>query len=141
VLAAVLASTGADGGPLALELAAGSFGDGTRVAGTRVELVLAMCEGNRAGLLAAVDEALGKLGAARGALASTGSLGATVRSGHVGRVALERHRRAERATAEVDLAGPSALAELWRIGESGGRIVELRGNTAIAELPRGLVDA
>ena len=46
---------------LALSLAAGSFGDGTRVMGTRPELVLAMCEGNRGQLLAAVDEALGRL--------------------------------------------------------------------------------
>jgi len=35
------------GGPLALALAAGSFTDGTRVAGSRPELVQAMCEGNR----------------------------------------------------------------------------------------------
>ena len=54
---------------LALSLAAGSFADGTRVAGTRPELVLAMCEGNRDALLAAVDDALGRLGAMRGALA------------------------------------------------------------------------
>ena len=35
LLAAVLASVGADGGSLALALAAGSFADGTRVAGSR----------------------------------------------------------------------------------------------------------
>jgi prephenate dehydrogenase len=59
LLAAVLAAVGADGGTLALALAAGSFGDGTRVAGTRPELVRAMCEGNRGPLLDAVDDALG----------------------------------------------------------------------------------
>jgi prephenate dehydrogenase len=69
-------------GPLALALAAGSFADGTRVMDTRPELVLAMCEGNRAGLLSAVDDALGRLGAARGSLASTGGLAATVDAGH-----------------------------------------------------------
>ena len=62
LFAAVLAAVGAEGGPLALSLAAGSFADGTRVAGTRPELVLAMCEGNRDALLAAVDDALGRLG-------------------------------------------------------------------------------
>ena len=74
LLAAVLAAVGA-GEPdddLPLALAASSFADGTRVAGTRPELVLAMCEGNRHALLAAVDDALGRLGVMRGALASTG---------------------------------------------------------------------
>ena len=74
LLAAVLAAVGADGGELALALAAGAFTDGTRVAGTRPELTAAMCEGNRAALLAALDDALGRLGAARGSLASTGGL-------------------------------------------------------------------
>ncbi|MGH3887695.1 MAG: prephenate dehydrogenase, partial [Pseudonocardiaceae bacterium] len=57
VLAAVLASVGADGGPLAMALGAGSFTDGTRVAASRPELVRAMCEGNRDALLGAVDDA------------------------------------------------------------------------------------
>ncbi|MGH8919325.1 MAG: prephenate dehydrogenase, partial [Actinomycetes bacterium] len=51
VLAAVLASVGADGGPLAMALGAGSFTDGTRVAGSPPDLVRAMCEGNRDALL------------------------------------------------------------------------------------------
>ena len=64
LLAAVLAAVGAAGqDALPLALAASSFADGTRVAGTRPELVLAMCEGNRDALLAAVDDAVGRLGA------------------------------------------------------------------------------
>ena len=61
LLAAVLAAVGAGerATTCALALAASSFADGTRVAGTRPELVLAMCEGNRDALLAAVDDALG----------------------------------------------------------------------------------
>src|SRR5205807_3853563 len=82
VLAAVLASVGADGGPLAMALGAGSFSDGTRVAASAPELVRAMCEGNRDALLDAVDDALGRLGAARGSLASTGALAATLQAGH-----------------------------------------------------------
>lgn len=136
VLAAVLASTGADGGPLALALAAGSFTDGTRVAGSRPELVLAMCEGNRDELLAAVDEALGKLGAARGALASTGSLKATIQSGSAGRKALVAHREAPRAGATIDLAAPGALDALWDLGERGGRIMALHGDIAEADVPQ-----
>ncbi len=85
LLAAVLAAVGAEGDELALALAAGSFADGTRVAGTRPELVLAMCEGNRDALLGAVDAALGRLGAMRGALASTGGLAKTVEAGYAAR--------------------------------------------------------
>ena len=89
LLAAVLAAVGRGRTrtttTLALALAASSFADGTRVAGTRPELVLAMCEGNRDALLAAVDDALGRLGVMRGALASTGGLAATVRAGYAGR--------------------------------------------------------
>ena len=84
LLAAVLAAVGAGDADddLPLALAASSFADGTRVAGTRPELVLAMCEGNRHALLAAVDDALGRLGVMRGALASTGGLAATVKAGY-----------------------------------------------------------
>lgn len=135
LLAAVLAATGADGGPLALALAAGSFTDGTRVAGTPPELVLAMCEGNREPLLAAVDDALGKLGAARGALASTGSLRATVAAGNQGRAALMRQRTVDRTGLHIDLAAPDALAELRGLGARGGRVIGFDGNLAIAELP------
>ncbi|HEV2780018.1 MAG TPA: prephenate dehydrogenase [Actinophytocola sp.] len=135
VLAAVLAATGAEAGPLALSLAAGSFGDGTRVAGTRAELVLAMCEGNREQLLGALDDALGKLGVARGALASTGSLRATVRGGNLGRAELVRHKRGQRVRTKVDLAGPRALEELCLLGRRGGRIIGLDGDLALAELP------
>jgi prephenate dehydrogenase len=135
VLAAVLAATGAQGGPLALSLAAGSFGDGTRVAGTHPELVLAMCEGNRAALLEAVDEALGKLGAARGALASTGSLRATIQAGHTARQELMEHRQGLRTSHDVDLTQPGALVLLNDIGTRGGRITGFDGDIAHAELP------
>ncbi|MGH3864330.1 prephenate dehydrogenase [Actinokineospora sp.] len=135
VLAAVLASCGADGGPLALALAAGSFGDGTRVMGSRPELVLAMCEGNRPALLAAVDDALGKLGAARGALASTGSLGATIRAGHSGRAKLTELRAAGTARVMVDLADRDVIDELQLIGAQGGRVVAFENDLAVAEIP------
>jgi prephenate dehydrogenase len=135
VLAAVLAATGAEGGPLAMALAAGSFADGTRVAGTRADLVLAMCEGNREQLLAAVDDALGKLGAARGALASTGSLRATVAAGNLGRAALIRQRTTTRTERRIDLAAPNALGELRGLGAQNGRVIGFDGESAIVELP------
>ncbi len=135
VLAAVLASVGADGGPLALALGAGSFTDGTRVASSRPELVRAMCEGNRSALLAAVDDALGRLGAARGSLASTGGLEATVRAGHLARRAFDAACNAGRGdTVHVDLATPGALAQLREIAHSGGHVVALHGTRCQATL-------
>ncbi|WP_312024927.1 prephenate dehydrogenase [Kibdelosporangium aridum] len=131
LLAAVLAAVGADGGNLSLALAAGSYSDGTRVAGTRPELVRAMCEGNRGPLLDAVDDALGRLGAARGALASTGSLGATVEAGHRGWQALQNYRTAERPHSRIDLSAPDTRETLLALGERGGRIVGLDGDFAL----------
>ncbi|HEY0452256.1 prephenate dehydrogenase/arogenate dehydrogenase family protein, partial [Actinophytocola sp.] len=135
LLAAVLAATGADGGPLALALAAGSFTDGTRVAGTRPELVLAMCEGNRPALLNAVDDALGRLGAARGALASTGGLAATVGSGNAARTELTHVRTGPKEEVHVNLTDPEAFEDLRSLGAGGGRILRIDDNVAIAELP------
>ncbi|SEQ34888.1 prephenate dehydrogenase [Lentzea xinjiangensis] len=131
VLAAVLAAVGAGGGPLALALAAGSFADGTRVAGSRPELVRAMCEGNRDALLTAVDDALGRLGAARGSLASTGGLAKTIEAGHEGRTMLVN--QPPRARVTIDLTKPGALAALRNLGARGGRVVGLNGSTADAE--------
>ncbi|HTK67743.1 MAG TPA: prephenate dehydrogenase [Pseudonocardia sp.] len=118
ILAAVLAAVAADGatGELALSLAAGSFADGTRVAGTRPELTLAMCEGNRAGLLEAVDDALGRLGAARGSLASTGGLAATVNGGYRAR---QRWAEARGADSMVTVARGTSLADLRELGRRG----------------------
>lgn len=124
LLAAVLAAVGAEGGELALALAAGSFTDGTRVAATRPELTAAMCEGNRSALLAALDDALGRLGAARGSLASTGGLAATLSAGHDARGTLDAARE-DRRELRIDLDGtPSELLEAMReLGRSGGRII------------------
>ncbi len=126
VLAAVLASVGADGGPLAMALGAGSFTDGTRVASSAPELVRAMCEGNRDALLDAVDDALGRLGAARGSLASTGALEATLRAGHRARQSFEAARTGpHHDTMHVDLNSPSAFAHLRELSRQGARVVSL----------------
>lgn len=133
LLAAVLASVGADGGALALSLAAGSFADGTRVAGSRPELVRAMCEGNRVALLAAFDDALGRLGAARGSLASTGSLAVTINAGHAAREHLVAQRAAEQELVKVDLDEADALDVLRSYGATGARVVALDGRTVTVE--------
>jgi prephenate dehydrogenase len=127
LLAAVLAAVAAGderggepgAGALAMVLAAGSFADGTRVADTRPELVLAMCEGNRPALLAAVDDALGRLGAARGSLASTGGLAATVNAGHRGR----RQWRTARSAPELKVARGTDMAGLRELGRHGQVLV------------------
>ena len=89
VLAESLALAGARGGDLALALAAGSFRDGTRVAGTAPELVRAICEPNRDALLTVLDECLADLAAARESLAAEGTLGPLVDDGHRARRAYE----------------------------------------------------
>jgi prephenate dehydrogenase len=66
LLAAALATAATE--PLAAALAAGSFRDGTRVAGTRPDLVAAMCGGNAAAAGPALDAVLDALGRAREAL-------------------------------------------------------------------------
>lgn len=135
VLAAVLAAIGAEGGPLTLSLAAGSFTDGTRVAGSRVELVRAMTEGNRAALLPALDTALGMLGAARGSLASTGSLGATIKAGHAGAQALATMRSADYTSVRIDSRAQDASEALLALGEQGGRVTAVEGSTALGRVP------
>lgn len=65
VVAEAVALAGANGGDLALSLAASSFRDITRVAGTSPDLVRAMVENNRQGVVAALDEVIASLAAAR----------------------------------------------------------------------------
>ena len=129
LFAAVLATVGAgeQGDDLALSLAAGSFADGTRVAGTRPELVLAMCEGNRSALLAAVDDALGRLGAMRGALASTGALTATVHAGHGGRQRWAATRDPLALPVSLDGEPDAVLAELRELGRRGDVVEPWKG--------------
>lgn len=135
VFAAVLAAVGADGGPLALSLAAGSFRDGTRVAGGSPDLVRAMTEGNRAALIDAVDDALGRLGAARGSLASTGSLKSTVDAGHAARESLVSSHFGSVRRSTVRLDSPASRRRLRELGDRGGRVVEITTESATAEIP------
>ncbi|MGY1740342.1 MULTISPECIES: prephenate dehydrogenase [unclassified Blastococcus] len=61
LLAAALAAAAGQAGPLALALAAGSFRDGTRVAGSDPALVTAMVEGNAGPTAAALDRVRAQL--------------------------------------------------------------------------------
>jgi prephenate dehydrogenase len=81
--------------PLAFALAAGSFRDGTRVAGTAPDLVRAMVEANATQLIPAIDHALDILTRARISLADTGSAAELVNSGHAARVRFDSFVRSE----------------------------------------------
>lgn len=124
VLALALAQVGAHGGALALSLAASSFADATRVAGTRPELIRAMCETNREALVDALDDALGLIGVARGSLASTGSLVKLTEGGHAARGEFDT-RGSE--LAPVTLTGDDLVEQLLAVGAAGGDVTGLRG--------------
>lgn len=124
LVAAALAQVGVMGGPLALSLAAGSFRDGTRVAGTRPELVRAMCEGNAGYLIDAMDEMLAQLGVARGSLASSGSLAKIATAGFEARTAFNARFD---CLEPVELSGDDMVEQLLSVGAVGGHITEIRG--------------
>ncbi|WP_066907517.1 prephenate dehydrogenase [Millisia brevis] len=91
LLAEALAIVGAQD-DLAARLAAGSFRDGTRVAGTAPALVRAMCEANATALVTALDEAVDLLSAARLALVEDGSTEALVEAGYAAHQRIARVR-------------------------------------------------
>ena len=134
LFAAILATIGAEGGPVAMSLAAGSYRDGTRVAGSSPALVRAMTEGNRDALLPVLDEALGRLGAARGSLASTGGLAATINAGHEGAQTYASSQDVEHAGVQISLAAPDAREGLIALGERGGRITAVSDGVATGEV-------
>ncbi len=131
LLALALAQVGGAGGSLALSLAASSFQDGTRVAGTRPELVRAMCESNRGALIDALDDVLAILGVARGSLASTGSLQKLTSGGHDARRAFES--RAD-GFSPLTLSGEEMVDQLISVGLAGGHITGIRGSRANLEV-------
>ena len=98
------------------------------MAASHPELVRAMCEGNRAALVEALDDALGRLGAARAELVSTGTVDATVRAGHLARRAFDASRSgSDRGSVQVDLEPPDAMERLRELGRLGARVTALHG--------------
>ncbi|AGP31805.1 prephenate dehydrogenase [Corynebacterium terpenotabidum] len=90
VLAESLAVTADRGGALSLSLAASSFRDATRVAGTEPGLVRAMCENNRDALVTALDETISLLQQARADLAAPDrDIAGLVDAGHAARLRYE----------------------------------------------------
>jgi prephenate dehydrogenase len=133
VFAEILATVAEAGGPLAQSLAAGSFRDGTRVALSDPNLVRAMCEGNYQALLPTMDDALGRLGVARGTLASTHSVKATVSTGYAAKTSMDAQRPLT-TTLTIDLSAPEAAKTLTGIGALGGRVVALADGVVTAKV-------
>ncbi|MEV6274575.1 prephenate dehydrogenase [Nocardia sp. NPDC051832] len=123
VLAEALAVSGASGGPLALGLAAGSFRDGTRVAGTAPDLVRAICEPNAGALLEVLEDTLTVLTAARDSLRDNGSLADLVEAGHDGRRAYETADRRE--ITDIRPGDHNWLEALRAAGHRGGILTKL----------------
>ena len=106
--------------PLAFAVAAGSFRDGTRVAGTAPDLVRAMCEANSTQLIPALDRALEMLQRARISLADNGSVAELVDTGHSAHVRFESFARSEILT--VVLGEQMWREELAAAGRAGAVI-------------------
>ena len=119
LLAEALAAEAGDV-PLAFGLAAGSFRDGTRVAGTNPDLVRAMCEANADQLLPALDRVLAMLHSTRTSLADKGSVAELVDAGHAARVRYESFSRPEIVT--ISLGEENWREELAAAGRAGSVI-------------------
>jgi len=106
--------------PLAFALAAGSFRDGTRVAGTAPSLVRAMCEANAQELLPLLDTTITQLKDARSALAARGSVADLVEAGHAARMRYESFSRPDIITTVI--GADNWREELAAAGRAGGVI-------------------
>ena len=106
--------------PLAFGLAAGSFRDGTRVAGTAPDLVRAMCEGNSGQLVPALDRVIELLGRASESLAHQDSVADLVEAGHAARTRYDSFPRSDIFT--VVIGDENWREELAAAGRAGGVI-------------------
>lgn len=106
--------------PLAFALAAGSFRDGTRVAGTAPDLVRAMCEANAHQLLPTLDRALELLTQARQSLSDKASVAELVEAGHAARARYDSFSRPQIVT--ISIGEENWREELAAAGRAGGVI-------------------
>ncbi|MDG4668272.1 prephenate dehydrogenase [Mycobacterium sp. 236(2023)] len=119
LLAEALAATAGEI-PLAFALAAGSFRDGTRVAGTAPDLVRAMCEANAGQLLPVLDHTLKLLTDARNHLAHDQPVADLVETGHAARIRYDSFSRPQIVTTVIGADG--WRDELAAAGRAGGVI-------------------
>lgn len=106
--------------PLAYALAAGSFRDGTRVAGTAPDLVRTMCEANADQLLPVLDRSLELLNRARDALARREPITDLVDAGHAARVRYDSFDRPD--IVAITIGEHRWRDELAAAGRAGGAI-------------------
>ena len=134
IIAEALSVVGDHGGLLAQSLAAGSFKDATRVAGTRPELVQAMCESNAPALVGALDDFIEQLQEARTALDQENpDISELAQAGHRTRLRLEARSGARkesvspvkissRPVLRLHLGSPNWVRQLAQTEDLGGRI-------------------
>ena len=123
VLAETLAIVGDRGGALTLSLAAGSYRDGTRVAGSSVNLVRNMLENNTSALLNSLDEALEILHGVRDDLAATEpALGEFVGAGYTARIRFDA-RHGMRPVFRVNAGLDGWVGQLEQAETLGARIL------------------
>jgi prephenate dehydrogenase len=122
--------------PLAMTLGAGSFRDGTRVAASPPALTAAMCGGNAAAVVAALDEVLSLLGTAREALAGADPIRDLVPWLRAGAVARGGWPPAPSDPATL----PAHPDVLLRLGRAGGWVTAVSADhksvTAARPLPQ-----
>lgn len=115
--AEALAVTAADV-PLAFALAAGSFRESTRVAGTAPDLVRAMCEANADELLSVLDRTIDLLTRARISLTERVSVAELVEAGHAARTRYDSFSRPDIIT--ITIGEDNWRDSLAAAGRAGG---------------------
>lgn len=119
ILAAALAIAVRD--PLAATLAAGSFRDGTRVAGSAAELTASMCGGNAGPVLDALEVIIAELDEARAALESADPIAEVrrwVTPAHAARTSWPRGWGEPKQI-------PATVRDLLNLGAEGGWVTEV----------------
>jgi prephenate dehydrogenase len=119
--------------PLAGTLAAGSFRDGTRVAGSRPELIASMCGGNAGPVLDALDAVMAQLDDVRAALESDAPIAAVKGWAAPAHAARTRWPHAWGEPHQVPATPDSLLA----LGGEGGCVIAVStdGRTVTATKP------
>lgn len=131
LLAVALAS--AIGDPLAGTLAAGSFRDGTRVAGSPPELIAAICGGNAGPVLDSLDSVLNQLDEARAALESADPIAAIRKWAAPAHAARSRWPHGWGEPQQI----PATREHLLALGDEGGWVmaVSTDGRTVTSARP------